>query len=853
MKSSIQLSLREIHLILLILLALTLSVSTLSLNSNASWSGKTIIIRANGTVEPSDAPIKRNGEIYFLIDDIEITSGDGIIIERDNIVLDGNNHYLKGGSGYLTKGIFLNNKNKVKIKNMRIRNFSFGILLVNSSNNEIVGNVIENNEGSGIFLLSNSSNNKIVENVIENNKGSGIEIATSPNNEISRNAIKNNEVSLHFWDSSENKIVENTIENNEMGIYLTGSKNKVVGNRFIGCGMEVWDSYDNFVKDNTVNNKPLVYLENEHGKTIREAGQVILVKCSNIIVENLNLSKASVGVQLFETKYSIIRNNIIEGNVYAINTWGSSENEIVGNIIENNEMGIYLTGSKNKVVGNRFIGCGMEVWDSYDNFVKDNTVNNKPLVYLENEHGKTIREAGQVILVKCSNIIVENLNLSKASVGVQLWHTENSTIRTNSLEDNKRGGILLGDSSNNNEVIGNNLKNNKWGILVGYSSNNNKIIGNNIEDSELSGITLWGSSDNEIKKNTIKNSKEYGIVLGDSSNNKIHLNNFINNRPKQVLISISDYSNSWDDGSKGNYWDDYNGADINNDGLGDTPYIIDENNKDKCPLMSPYECFLINVMTSYGVSMGSGLYERGVLVTVSISETTINHGNGTRRIFTGWYEASKLISYEQSFSITVDRPRNIVAGWITEYEVSISSPCGSVNGLGWYAKGSSATVSVSPTVFEKDFFTNVVFEGWRLDGSIVSTSPTYSFVVDRPVTLVASWKTEVKLFAIGVIMMIIFLFIVAVVFLVRRKPLIERRTEIVQVERKDETKVVTEEASEEYVKKLEEELEKTRGFLAKLEEERKKGAVSEQAYEVLKKEYQTKIKRLEGEIEKLKK
>ncbi|MEM2528811.1 MAG: hypothetical protein QXG40_05395 [Ignisphaera sp.] len=46
---------------------------------------------------------------------------------------------------------------------------------------------------------------------------------------------------------------------------------------------------------------------------------------------------------------------------------------------------------------------------------------------------------------------------------------------------------------------------------------------------------------------------------------------------------------------------------------------------------------------------------------------------------------------------------------------------------------------------------------------------------------------------------------------------------------------------------------KLEDFLAKLEEERKKGAVSEQAYEVLKKEYQTKIKRLEGEIEKLKK
>jgi hypothetical protein len=55
--------------------------------------------------------------------------------------------------------------------------------------------------------------------------------------------------------------------------------------------------------------------------------------------------------------------------------------------------------------------------------------------------------------------------------------------------------------------------------------------------------------------------------------------------------STSGYGNTWDDGSKGNYWSDYltkypMAVEIDGTGVGNTSYFIDATNIDHYPLMN---------------------------------------------------------------------------------------------------------------------------------------------------------------------------------------------------------------------------------------------------------------------------
>jgi parallel beta-helix repeat protein len=185
-----------------------------------------------------------------------------------------------------------------------------------------------------------------------------------------------------------------------------------------------------------------------------------------------------------------------------------------------------------------------------------------------------------------------------------------NTIKRNICESS----ISLGyesNNANNNLILGNSIINNNYGnsgIFLSYS-NDNFFCKNKLSGIFGYGIELWNSNNNTITANDVTNSQLATITEGNSSNNKIYLNNFIKNnnwrdyiydeytdpniRAAYPTLTIS--TNIWDFDKKGNHWGNYNGSDLNNDGIGDTPYVINVNNQDNFPLMVPTDIDSINV------------------------------------------------------------------------------------------------------------------------------------------------------------------------------------------------------------------------------------------------------------------
>ncbi len=158
----------------------------------------TIYIRANGLVEGTDKIVTADNVTYTFADNIS----DSIVVERDNIIVDGAGHSVTGS--WSGNGIALTDRSSVTIRNMAIKDFTYGIYLDSSSNNILSGNNVTNN-GDGIDLLTSSGNALSGNNIANNNYGVVLE-SSSSNNSIFHNKFANNNQVFsggglaNFWD-----------------------------------------------------------------------------------------------------------------------------------------------------------------------------------------------------------------------------------------------------------------------------------------------------------------------------------------------------------------------------------------------------------------------------------------------------------------------------------------------------------------------------------------------------------------------------------------------------------------------------------------------------------------------------
>jgi nitrous oxidase accessory protein len=186
------------------------------------------------------------------------------------------------------------------------------------------------------------------------------------------------------------------------------------------------------------------------------------------------------------------------------------------------------------------------------------------------------------IYVHASHVNINNTIITNCFHGIYLHQdTTNNTIQNNVFSQTQNG--VYGIQTKNNTILNNTFSENKqYGIYIRFYSNKNKIINNSFYDNDI-GMRVKSSKYNIISHNHVIGSPDRGIyVCCGAEENIFYKNVFINNS----VNAYDSLDNSWYFNETGNYWDDYEGSDANNDGIGDTPYQIPGGAIDNYPLLS---------------------------------------------------------------------------------------------------------------------------------------------------------------------------------------------------------------------------------------------------------------------------
>jgi len=221
-------------------------------------------------------------------------------------------------------------------------------------------------------------------------------------------------------------------------------------------------------------------------------------------------------------------------------------------------------------------------------FLSDSSYNNITANRIFLNEGRGIRLLRSQMNVVSGNTILNN------TYGLDFYSANNNTLFSNDVSNN-RYGMWLFNSWNNSFVEINASFNSEHGSFLINSCCN--VFSYSNFSSNKNCIYIENSDDNLILGNEISHNSEYGLRLWNSSFNVIIHNNFIENSINVEQPKNSSFSNLWDNGIEGNFWSDYNGFDVDKDGIGDAPYTVDErawlglHSRDGYPLMAPLTTF----------------------------------------------------------------------------------------------------------------------------------------------------------------------------------------------------------------------------------------------------------------------
>lgn len=520
------------------------------------------------------------------------------------------------------------------------------VVLMMSENITIDDNLINDNTGVGVFL-NRSHDNHITDNQIESNWFFATVLDWSDDNVIENNSFDQNDVlGLYLINSTGNLVVNNSLKNNSYyGLFLLDcTDNILTANEFIQNGYwgaaaddsdDNWLYHNNFIDNgfdpqgfetdgyNTWDNGSIGNYWSDYSGSDNDGNGIgdteYSIDGTTSAEDRYPLMNPWNGTYVNTTRdprtwivdddggtwanYTEIQDAIdasLNGDTILVYNGTYFEGlhvdvtvDIVGNgsrdtiiDVRGNETGVNISSDGVGFSG-FFIRClDEEDTDSAVEVVSDNNLIANCTIQHGDWYGLVFRGSHRN---RISNLSLLNNDIC----GLALFRSHSNLVMNCTFIENgaSGGGSIRTVNSRDNQITYCQINDSRYGIHIGEDSRNNSISNCILNSGTHSGIYFWTSNNNTFWNNTVMDFDNYAIQIHSASkNNSIYLNSIYDNS------AIDDgEDNVWDDGSKGNYWFDYDGEDINGDGIGDTPYELggDSNSEDRYPLMNPWNGTII--------------------------------------------------------------------------------------------------------------------------------------------------------------------------------------------------------------------------------------------------------------------
>lgn len=332
-----------------------------------------------------------------------------------------------------------------------------------------------------------------------------------------------------------------------------------------------------YKEENIIINKKIKFL----GKNFpvldgQNKAEVLSVAADSVVIKGfkiINSGHAALddpcGIKVYDRNFVVIENNILDNNFF----------------------GIYLQNCKNAVVKNntikaygkqeQLIGNGIHCWKSDNLQIIGNKISgHRDGIYFE---------------FVTQSVIWRNISSYNIRYGLHFMFSNDNSYITNVFKGNGAGVAVMFTKNVKmfNNYFEENWGNSAYGLLLKEISDS--YIFNNRFARNTSGIYMEGTSRIKVEKNIFE-ANGWGMKIQASCmENEIVNNNFLGN-----TFDISTNGSLVLNTFNSNYWDKYEGYDLNKDGFGDVPYhplslfsVLTENNPSSMIL---FRSFMITLL-----------------------------------------------------------------------------------------------------------------------------------------------------------------------------------------------------------------------------------------------------------------